>query len=383
MIDRLVYIGQNVEISSTFLDEYGNVIVPSDPNYYPNYVVKDVDGDVVSFGVGTINNVTKSYEASITIPTRAKVSTPDVKWSIRWSLVDVANKEYFQTELFDVALPNYEDTEFKEQKKLTLCTLPIVLTCPILSEPDSIIFELYDESDAVVLSLTPTLEGIYNDLYIYNVTIPANTTTARKIYGAIWTFEINGLSHSSFAMLYSVSLYELGLISDLRLFIDKSLKPLDVYLGYHDSDLYFGLVNGINYLNLIPPTITQWTLDNVLENNMLRTPLIWAAASVVLNMQYLAEADAAFDYSGQAISLTVDHTSYIESKMERLRSYLDDQFAKQKSQMVNANMPGTGNLNAFHLGTSIPTVPRRFSTGGIPAILANRAPWLFRSVFRS
>lgn len=382
MIDRLVYVGQNVSISASFLDAYGNVIQPRDPNLFPNYVIKDTEGDIVSFGVGSLNQVSRSFEAEVTIPTRGKISTPQAKWMVRWTLEDIAGKEYVQTELFDVALPNYEDTNFKEQKKLTLNTLPLVLTCPILSEPDTITFELLNTSNQVVFTIAPAMEGIYNDLYIYQVTIPANTMTARETYGAIWTFTLNGVQHSVFTMVYSVSLYEMGLISDLRLFIDKSLKPLDLYIGYHDSDLYFGLINGLNYLNMIPPTITQWTLDTLLSAEVLRTPLIWSAAAFVLNMQYLAEADAVFNYSGQAVTLDVDHTSYIESKMDKLRSYLDDQFAKQKSQMVNANMPGTGNLNAIHLGLSIPSVSTRYGNSGIPTTVAQRAPWLVRNGFR-
>jgi len=369
MIDRTVYVGSTIPITATFLDDNDLPITPSDPTIYPNYVVKDINQDIVAFGVGTLDLVSNIYNASFVVPKSAIVSTPDSKWTVEWEMLSESDATYKHMEYFDVALPNFTESNYKEQQKVTLFNLPVVLSIPLESDVSNISFNLYDINDVVIFSGVPYQEGVYEGVYIYSVLIPANITTAGHEYSGIWTFTTT-VQNSLFVKLYSANLYMMSLTSDLRLLVDKILKPLDLYLGYRDSDLIYSLHHGLSYLNLLVQ-YTDWDFNFIKSNPTFVTPLLMSAGWWLLSSQFLAQVDESFDYSGQAVSLTVDRTGGISEQMERWKSYLDEQFTMQKKHYLRG-------MQNFWLGVSTPTVSRRYGVSGINQLALQRAPWLIR-----
>lgn len=306
MIERVVYVGQQIDTTVIFVED-GTVIQPVDSNLYPNYLVKDINGDVVSFGIASLNP-DHSYHATFTIPIDCSISTPTNKWTIDWEMVSLNGKSYKQTEHFDVALPSFSMTDFKEQQKMTLYNFPIILHLPLPTfvSPSTISFTLTEEeSGTVVFSGSPSQEGIYNELYVYKITVPSNTTKPSFDYHGLWSFQLNNTTSEYFVKLYSVNAFLMSVISDLRMFLDKTLKPLDLYIGYRDSDLYYYLRYGMSYLNMLVP-ITDWTIDTIKSIKLIKHPLIMAAAMWGLNTQLLAEGDNSFCVTGDTLVSTPD-----------------------------------------------------------------------------
>jgi hypothetical protein len=367
MIERLLYVGNEYTATASFMSN-GSPLTPSDPTLYPAYVVKDTSNDTVLFGVGTLNVVSNLYEATFTIPISSVESTPNNKWTIEWELVDSNSVTYERIEYFDVALPNFSDINYKEQQKILLSNISTVLSLPIPATASSIQFKIYDASNNLIYSGSPYKEGEYQDLYIYSVKIPANKTTAGQVYSCLWSFTTT-TENSLYVKLYSISLAEMSMISDLRLFVDKVLKPLDLYLGYNDSDLYYALHNGLDYMNLITQ-YTAWDFNFINTSNF-KPSLMMAATWWLLNSQFMAEADSSFDYSGAAVSLSVDRTGFISEQLERMKGYLDDQFALQKKHYLRG-------IQGHHLGLSSPTVGQNNYSSGVGSVALSRAPWLSR-----
>jgi hypothetical protein len=376
MIDRNCFLGQDVEITASFT-ESGVLVEPKDIALYPNYAVKDPNNDIVAFGVGTFDGLDNLYHAEFTIPILAPVSTVDNKWSVEWEMLGTNNKNYRFIETFDVALANFESAaEYKEIQKLTLASSPLILSLPLQLQPSEISFTLNDLNETVLYSApdaldppvieAPTLSGTYNNCFVYNITIPASIMTAEQEYLGVWTFEENG-TRNFIIKIYAINLYIMSLLSDLRMLMDKTLKPLDLYIGYRDSDLYNYLVNGRNTLNYIAP-FTTWTFTNIKTMPYLSTPLLVAAAYWGLTTQYLAEVDNTFDYAGQALTLSQDHASGISDAASKMKEYLDA-FKEQKLSMIRS---GQG----FHLGISYPRVGQQYGNSGAGGLAISRAPWL-------
>jgi len=293
MIERLLYTGQTSTVSASFLDN-GIPITPLDPILYPNYAVFDTEGDVVSFGVGTLNVVSNIYEATITIPTSAKTSTPTHKWAIEWELLDINSKAYKLREFFDVAYPNFKELELKEQKKVTLANVPLILHLPIPSQATSISFGVYDLNNNQVLSIIPLQEGVYNDYYLYKATVPANSLT-HATYSALWKFKLEGGEEVYYTTIDVIELSAMKIVSDLRLFIDKSLKEIDLSMGYRDSDLNSFIEMGRGLLNSIVQ-YTTWPLSFYATTPGFQMPLVYAAAWHGLQSQFMCAGDNVFDY---------------------------------------------------------------------------------------
>ncbi len=356
MISRTVYLGETIEATASFFKD--NVAIPSlDPSLYPYYVVKDIDRELVAGGVGTLG-VDNLYHASITIPDDATLSTDTSKYVIEWSLVSVVNESFNVTEFFDVAHPTYSEILNKEQQKITLPFSPLLLSLPLPSEPDLISFSVYDISNTVMYGpVTPIGNGMYSEMYIYDVTIPANTLGSGRSYSAVWSFDI-GASSVYVQKITVIDLLSLMKVSDMRMYLDKVSKDIDLYVGYRDSDLVFHLAQGLNIINLVSP-ITEWkTVDFANSTSMTPIEYVWVQAACLsaLKAQYLAEGDNAFDYSGQPLSLTVDRTQYIESEISRIQEYLNNDFKEFKKQFKNRQ-------HGFVLGLTYPNVNQNIGYG--------------------
>jgi len=348
VLDRTIFLGSTNEATAGFFED--SIPVQSlNPSIYPAYVVKDSNGDLVTAGVGTFNAITTLFECSFQVPENAELSTDIAKYVISWELLSTTNKEYNITECFDVVSPSYDMSEAKERQKITLSMIPITLSIPLTTAPSTISFTVYDDNDTPIFNSTPTGAGTYTGYYIYDTTVPAGILVSGQQYGSVWRFTISGEESLFYQVLTCIDLYDLSLISSLRMYLDKVAKDVDLYVGYRDSDLYFHLKHGLSYINMITP-ITEWTTTNIKTSmNIVVGGWLAGAQWSALNAQYLAEGDSAFDYSGQPVTLTVDRTQYIESQIGRLKEWLDNDFKAWKTHYIRSQ-------DRFALGLSYPSV---------------------------
>ena len=344
MIQRSVYLGETVNATASFFED-GVLIEPTDSNLSPTYLVKDSNDGIVAFGIGTIN-VDNLYHCSFNISVNSPISTDEKKYTIEWDLTaKTTGKLYKASEYFDVVHPSYNVMNEKEQQKLALRVVPTVLSLPLPSVPSQISFTLYDQNQNVITFTgnTPTSVGKYDGYFIYNVTIPANTFNDRWDYIGVFTYTINNSQETFVQVIHCADMWAMSKVSDMRMYLDKVMKDMDLYTGYRDSDLYFHLKSGLEMLNMVFPT-TSWTWTDFQNTlNYANYALIGYACYSALRSQYLAEGDSAFDYSGQPVSLTVDRTGFIEAEIGRFESWVDNVIKPWKKDTTR-KMRNVGNL---------------------------------------
>ena len=363
MIPRTISVGEEFEANAGFFE--AGIPVPSiNSALYPTYTIT-FEGFTILEGIGTYNDTDKLYHMSGTIPINSTISSEAEKYQIKWDLVSEVNKSYSFIEVFDVNNPAFTEITNKETQKLALINRPLILSLPLLNIPQEISLVLEDNGDLVYTG-SPVQKGIYNDYYIYNVTIPKEYMTVEQEYQAIWDFMIAGVEATFFQKVYCCSTYSLSILSDLRMYLDKVAKSVDLYTGYKDSDLYFHLKQGLAVINLIMP-ITTWNF-NYIKQNTLDYALLQGACYSALKAQYLAEGDSAFSYSGQPVTLEVDRTAFVESELSRIETWLNGEFKLAKADQVKR-------LRIGHLGLTRPSISGLMGGGNKQNILGGGIPY--------
>ena len=344
MIPRNVSPGEQVSASIGFFDDDQNPRVAQSV-LYPMYTVLDSNSNLITTGTGTLgtNNL---WGCEFSIPLDAVLS--ENKYVITWLFIDNAGKEFISAEYFDVT-SNYE-VYAKETQLLALqnSSLQIFTALPKTTRPSVTIYS----GDQVVLNDSASSAGVFNDTYLFKFTIPEYVLVDPE-YSILWT---QGLDQF-YQKLNVITISTMLRVSDIRMYLDKVHKDLNMYVGYRDSDLCFHLNRGLDLINSFKP-ITNWSLLGFSAGGpqqLASYGLTAAACYSALNAQYLAEGDLAFDYSGQPVQLSVDRTQYIESQIGRLWDYLTTEFKPFKIQFCNQDMP-------FHLSTSYPSVSNNFNT---------------------
>lgn len=339
MLPRKIFCGQQVDATIGFFDDNGVPRVPID-NGYPVFTVLDCDSNFVTTGVGTLSEYDHLWHGEFVVPSMAKISTDTSKYVITWVFVDVQAREYTSSEYFDVTT-DY-DVFSKETQLLGIAGSDFTAYAPFASN-DDVKVHLYQGDNKIDCSY-PEVEGVYADYYLFKLTICRRVLNAGE-YGLVWT---QG-SYQFYQKLVVIPLSGMAKLSDLRMYLDKVHKDINLYLGYRDSDLWFHVNRGLSIINSIPP-ITNWTTASFTGSiSMFAFAFDAAALWSALNAQYLAEGDSAFDYSGQPVQLSVDRTQYIESEIGRLWDYLQSEFKEAKKQLIYLDAP-------MHLGLSWPSV---------------------------
>ena len=345
-MERTVYLGQEVTASAFFLDKANRPLESSNPSLYPCYQVTDPVQDIVVAGVGTFNDRTLAYDAIFTMPEGAMLSTDAGHYQVSWDFIDTTGKEHSFRETFDVVHPSYDLTQAREQQKLVLPITSIELSIPLPRRVMDVELKLFNQDSTIAFTGTPVQMGLYSDYYIYSLTIPDGVFQSNKDYMAVWVMKDSGNTCVFTQVVHCASLWDMENISNLRMYLDKVAKAVDTYQGYKDSELYFYLQQGLNYINglKIP---TDWTFQSFQTMYQLKGCHYWlleAAKWVGLRAQYLAEGDSSFDFSGQPVSLTSDRSQFIEAELGRIKDGLDNQFIAVKNQILK-NIRPVGFLN--------------------------------------
>lgn len=343
---RLAYLGQEVTANAFFSDAKGNPLTPINPSYYPNYQVLDPEQELVVAGVGTLNDTTGAYDATFTIPETAMLSTDTGSYTLLWNFVDEEKREYTYKELFDVVHPSYDITEAKEQQKLVLPMNSLAMSLPLPRRVMDVKLQIYDKNGGIVFESIPEQAGLYSEYYIYTTEVPQGIFQKGTDYMAVWLMTDNGSTCVFTQVIHCASLWDMEKISNLRMYLDKVAKAVDTYQGYRDSELWFYIQQGNEYINGVKYP-TNWTLEMYQTNYLMAGMNYWlleAAKWCALRAQYLAEGDSTFNFSGQPVSLDVDRSGYIESELGRVQGGLENQLPNIKAQIYK-NMKPIGHLN--------------------------------------
>tara|TARA_R100000656_G_scaffold104176_1_gene76113 strand:+ start:141967 stop:142845 length:879 start_codon:yes stop_codon:yes gene_type:complete len=192
---------------------------------------------------------------------------------------------------------------------------------------------LVDQGEDYV-DLTPGVVEVQQDgFYTYYVDTPELTTTG--CYLAVWNSRQTAISQSvtSVQQIRVPESKFWWLQPSIRMLLDKAQKKIGHVQSYSDSDLYEYMMRGADYINATNP-ITGWTLTNWPGAFGMTNFLLMASAWYGLQAQYLGEAETAFNFSGQTVTLDIDRTSYYADAMSRFKDYLDNDLQKTKRNML-------------------------------------------------
>jgi intein/homing endonuclease len=276
-----------------FADDAVTPLLPLDNSRYPSFQILDVNGQLISAGLCTLDGSAGHYRVEFFVPKDATLSNDDRRYRLEWNLVDDQNRQFQVTTEFDVRDVDVTATQQRDQKFVAMCDKPFRLFIRELSRPASIRLDVQNANGLEPLvgpvvwpgtgasgevTLTEVQDG---ETYIYYHDVGENLLKAYSTYQAIWTISDSLVS----APQYAFQIIEvpppttLQHFASLRMAIDKYQKKRSIIQAYQDSDIY----------ELTSYTIT--TLPNPLTAYWLLGSQIWA-----LNAQHLLEVDLSFNF---------------------------------------------------------------------------------------
>lgn len=339
-----VYRGQAFEADVEFYNSDGSTpFVLSSPATYEVY---DYQNNFILNGNGTqdTGNTARWY-SSIVIPSSALISDNLQKYKIIWNAVGT-NETKSSIEYFEVT--DVRDPISIENGRLLLKNGKFLDYIYLDSEVNSGTVKLIDVNDNILY--TDTISGnankIINNKYVYenestDLIDGLETSSGLNIFFSVWELTLDN-TEVIFEIhpIYIISTRMFMYIDGVRRIIDKIRNDdINPTLKYTDIDLCHYVIDGIQRINRHKPNITNFHVDNI--------PIVFdefvkkAGAIEALRAQYLAEGMAAFDFSGQSVTLTVDRTQYIQYVIDQLEAQLDDPLRATKKIYIRKNNAGT------------------------------------------
>lgn len=331
------YPGQGVTLYTDF-----DVALDGPPHYE---VRRNTDRALVQEGVAKQDevNVTR-WTAPIVFPDDA---TPGI-YTVDW-LTTSKQQGLKNTERFTLGTAK---AEYIEVDRLVREGQPVadILLLDDGQTADAITVTVRDAAGTVLMTSTESMiaPGTTQGDPFYKVVFPQGLKTNASPFAAYlvqWDFTLDGVPETEYHFLYVASYPVLSLVNELRRMIDKAqLQHKNPALVYNDVDLVAFLNLGLQRINASPPTMTQYSL-NALPETMF-TYVLKAAAIEALDSRFLAEAEAAFNFSGQTVTLDVDRTGFIESARAHYQEALEDLKTVKKVLVMStggaSGSPGVG-----------------------------------------
>jgi hypothetical protein len=322
---------------------------------YPLYAIYDIHGLEVQSGTATSLPQPGYYRVDFTPDSTATLSTEQESWYIKWIFVSNSGQQVTFVERFDVVDEVTIETATTAQQVIGLSNKIIRTFVEVSVVPFDITLEVYPaDSDyqipVVSIKTYPANIGRVRNSetggYVYYYNIPANTLTSNKQYLAVWdiTETVASVVNTVVQKIQVVYFPVLTKISQLRMLIDKVQKQTGRLHAYEDADIIGYLTEGLKLINSIFP-ITSYTETNVHSS----LDFYWtiAAAWYGLNAQYLLEAETAFNFSGQTVTLDSDRTGYLDTQLARLWDLLNTQLPKLKMKLVRGQSLGTVSVRPY------------------------------------
>jgi hypothetical protein len=313
----------------------------------------------------------------ITIPSDVPINIDGYKYQVRWTLTLANGTQAFSYENVRVVSLNTvpEGPEDTVEMWGDIAQVSIVLP----KFYDHVGIEVYGRPGIGVLNRT----GFTNPLHSGSVKIIDYTEVSERIKTpdgylcsayvdtsvldggypifdsflessvVIWKYWNDARPSSIFretARLFVVNASILSVTDDLRTLINRSHATIA-----HKQDILFTvpillafLRMGRDAFNGAYGVLTNFNMSNATGG--IRQFWIWYSAIEALRSQYLAEGEKVFNFSGQAISLDIDRTSYYETLASSIQSRMDNECKPFKQNLIKKGIvSGDGNLDNIGL----------------------------------
>jgi len=306
--------GGTARFEQRFLGDDSQPLIPLDPSAYPAITITSPTGEIIQQAVASPLGDGRYYYNWIA---PADLPLSDTEWMIEWVFITPAGRQIEKSSNFGII--DHIDTQSinshvimaangqTERLFLKLAKVPAEISVTVKNS--------IGESETYI----PTLVGDDSGY----VTYYADTTELwTGNYSVVWTVR-DTLSSPKQLFMQQIRVPEdvfWSLQPHMRMFLDKVQLKDGSVMAYSDADMYEYLNMGMGYINTVSP-ISNWSLN--MYPGAANTYLMAASAYWGLNAQYLAAADTAFSFSGQAVTLDVDRTAFYADAMARLKEFLD------------------------------------------------------------
>jgi len=308
-----------------------NIYFPESNGSNPSFTIATPDGSVFLSGTGTpVANMTDWYTITTTIPVSAPASDPDNQWSITWVHGTIQKVVYF-----DVTDPELADDEIyqRELTKLGIAGSDYSARMIVSGSPTDALLDFYNSSGILIKGISVVIETHRLGSQL-SASIPL-TYMLEGEYTLVWTTDVIDY----FQRLLVVSPTTLPVIQKVRFIIDRIIKRLDEPQSYTDADVYAGIYGGLDVINGWSP-VTNYSMNSLPDS--LKPFLPIAGSWYMLNSQFMLEADLAFSYSGQTVTLDYDRSGPIESEIGRLWEFMSENLGKAKRSVLRGTMGALG-----------------------------------------
>jgi len=278
----------------------------------------------------------------------ASLSTEQLSWYIKWVFLSNDDRQVTFVERFDVVDEVTTETATTAQQVCGLSNKIIRTFVEVSVVPFDInlnVYQVTDYTNPVIANKTypSSVSRVKNSStggYVYYYNIPANTLSINTEYLAVWdiTETVASVPTTVVQKIRVIYFPVLTKIAQIRMLIDKVQKQSGRVHAYEDEDIIEYITQGLKLVNSIFP-ITSYTEITVPDS----LDFYWTIASAWygLNAQYMLEADTAFNFSGQTVTLDADRTGFIESELGRLWDLLAEHLPKLKMRLVRKAGLGT------------------------------------------
>lgn len=307
---------------------------------YPRYSILDSNNMEILSGTGSPGVGSGYWQAQLTFNESVALTTPDTRYTIKWTMVNAENQQYEfsqQFELFDQVVSEPED---REQKYVVMAGSETTIRLSLDHVPYDLSVAVFEGTNQVnpifvanASQLTRTNNG---NLYVYTVKIPGDLLLINYKYSIIWKIRrsMSDTEQYAFQVMSSVGAFTLNLITSVRMLIDKFQKRLGTVQAYEDSDIVEYLERGAELLNSHYP-LTSFGIGTM--PTVLNTYHVMLSSWYALNAQQLLEVDLGFNFSGQRVTLDYDHASQLSDVLGRWKEYVDGNLTAVKMSILNAS----------------------------------------------
>lgn len=318
----------------------------------------------------------------ITVPSTVPASAINTKYQLRYTLelptpssaqIDPANAppqaRYYSAEnitvvgLNTVPMGTQDNVELQGNK----ATMSIVVD----KMYDNVVVEIYQDNTALGSARITDFSRVANGYYFAGVFDTMALPVSLEPYTVVWNYSFTANPNEVFtesANLWITNPTIMGAVTDVKAKINKARTTL-----YGTPDLLFPQTVIMTWLrrardafNGNGGNFTTFTFTNA--KGSVREYWLMYAEMFAIEAQYLAEGEKAFNFSGAAISLDVDRTSYLDSAASKIQSRLDNELKPFKQNLIiKGNTGGDGSAD--------PSKLRQGAIGSVGITITPASPW--------
>ena len=318
------------------------------------YALLDSNGTIYSSGgsntyttTTTVNSVIAQAIVNVAVPSNVPTNYINSQYQVRLTLtIPGQPDQYMYTQITILPLEQIDQgaTDVVELKG-NILTIQLVLPVLVPYVTANLYYENTQINNAPPTVFGPTQTS---DGYVWTINLDTSTalTPAGLVpYNFIWIYgQGAGLPNDSQASaIYIVTPSMQQALKDMILTVNKARTSIGDKPTYSTSEALSYLRNGMDAFNAFGiPTIFDMT------NATGPVRFYWLKWSSVeaLRAQYMFEGESAFDFQGQAISLSVERTQYYEGLASSIENQIQSPCTQLKNNLGKRGLlSGDGNVN--------------------------------------